>query len=124
MIETNDQVEPAEAEHVPDQTFEQLFESLNGFEEIAIHERFGVSIGKLADDNETLFMRALVFTDMVRSGLSPGDARSTVMAMRLVDVKGWFLADGADVMPDDPDSAAGKDDSRPASTPRISPPSA
>lgn len=113
-----------EQEHEPNQTFDQLFESLTGFEEIAISERFGVSIAKLAEHNETVFMRALVFTDMVRGGMKLGDARNMVMGMRLADVKEWCLDEAPDVMPDDPDSPAGKDDSRPGSTPRISPPSA
>jgi hypothetical protein len=110
--------------HVADQTSSEIFESLNGFEEIAISERFGASIGKLADVNETLFMRALVFTDMARAGMTPGEARNAAMRMRLREVKDWCLPDDVDVMPDDPDSESGKDDSRPVVTPKISLPSA
>jgi hypothetical protein len=110
--------------HVADQTISEVMESLNGFEEIAISERFGASIGKLADVNETLFMRALVFTDMTRAGMTPGEARNAAMRMRLGEVKNWHLPDDDDVMPDDPDSESGKGGSLPVSEPRISLPSA
>jgi hypothetical protein len=112
-------------EHVPEQTFDDVFLSLTGFEEIAISERFGVSVGKLAEANETVFMRSLLFTDLVRSDLwTPDEARNTAMRMRLGEVQAWFATENADVLPDDPDSAVGKDGSQPATTPTTSPLSA
>lgn len=106
-----------------DKSADEVFESLTGFEEIAIASRFGASITKLANDNETIFMRALLFTELVRGGVTAVDAHKHAMLLTIGKVKAFF-ADEDDVVPGDPDSESGKGEPSPASTPRTSQPSA
>lgn len=59
---------------------DEVTESLNGFDEIAIEQAFGKPLTDLSD---TMAARALVFVLKRRDGLSDKDARREVMQMTL-----------------------------------------
>jgi hypothetical protein len=100
-----------------DKTANEVFESLNGFEEIAISQHFNATVARLAENNETIFLRALLFTELVRAGKSPKDAKHEAMHWPIRDVKAFFPDEPDDVMPEEPDSESGKDGSPLASMP-------
>ncbi|HET6915737.1 MAG TPA: hypothetical protein VFH56_06560 [Acidimicrobiales bacterium] len=64
-----------------------LFESLTGFEEIAIAQRFGRTVLDLASSDQTMFGRALVFAGTRREGATDDDAWQTAMEMPLKQVQ-------------------------------------
>ena len=92
-------------------SIDEVFESLTGFDEIAVLETFGQSISRLADENETVFVRALVFIELVRAGRSRFDAHKLAMHMRLGDAKAALPDPPDEFIPSEPDSETGKGDS-------------
>ena len=76
---------------------DEMFNSLTGFDEIAVAKSFGRSPLDLARANEeTNLLRALVFVDLRRNGSSDADAYQAVMGMSLKDIAGYFAAADAD----------------------------
>lgn len=63
--------------------------SLTGFDEVAIAQYFRVKLTKLAED-ETSFMRALLFVKARRDGSSDQDAFRAAMTATVEDVVGRF----------------------------------
>jgi hypothetical protein len=108
---------------VTDMTAEEMFESLTGYDEVAIAKAFSAEVTALADAKPTMFVRALVFTSLMRDGKAATDAKKAVMEMTLGQVNGYY-ADDVEVMADDPQSESGKDESVPARTQRSLPRSA
>ena len=88
-------------------TGEMMFESLTGFEEIAISQHFGHEVGQLAESKPTMFLRAMVFTHIVRGGMNPKEAKQKVMGMSLKECNGYFAEDD-EINPDEPVTAAGE----------------
>jgi len=88
---------------------EETFESLTGFDEIAISQAFKADVSDLAQNRATTFTRALYFVLLRRDGKSDTDAKKTALETRLGDVLDNF-ADEDDVDPSEPDSESGKDD--------------
>jgi hypothetical protein len=86
------------------QTSTEVFESLTGFEEQAIVEFFGRTIGDLANADESMWHRALIFTVKRREGLADVDAHDAAMTLTLKDNITFFSADEAD------EEEAGKDE--------------
>lgn len=79
-----------------------LFESLTGFDEIAIAAHFGDKITTLgsraqedAEDKDPFtFLRALAFVDKRRTeGLNDREAYAAVMGMTIADVQAYFADD-------------------------------
>lgn len=105
---------------------EEVSESLNYFDEIAIEKHFGKDWTDLA---ATITLRALAFILERRAGLTDRDAFAKVAQLPLVAVNAYFDLDAAEVpevAPDeDPDllDAVGKDDATPPQPPTNWPPS-
>lgn len=106
-----------------DITAEEMFESLDGFEEIAIAKHFDAEIGDLAQRKPTMFARALVFTALVRDGTPPAEAKHAAMAMPLKAVNDHFAEDN-EVTPEEPETEPGKGFEPHEQQPTNSPPSA
>lgn len=100
----------AKIEPKTEATAEECFESLNGYEEIAITKAFGQEIGKLAEAHPTTFARALVFIEHKRSGMTDAEAKEAVMIATLAEVNGYFTEEPEDLDPEEPDSDAGKEE--------------
>lgn len=80
---------------------DEMFRSLNGFEQIAVEQLFRTRLKVIADD-ELAVMRALLFVAGKREGLADPDAFRNVMLMRLDDVTARFSKPEQDT-PDDED---------------------
>jgi hypothetical protein len=93
-------------------TAEEMFESLTGFDEIAIHTAFGAEIFALMDTKPTTATRALVFVAKRREGMSDYEAKNAVLGMSLKEVTAYF-EDDEEVTPDEPVTASGEGDSLP-----------
>lgn len=75
-----------------DKSVEEMVESLNGFDEIAIERAFGevISLGK---DKPMTLLRALVFTAHRREGLPDKDAKQAAMEATIRDLNDYFRPD-------------------------------
>lgn len=84
---------------------EEMFKSLNGFEEIAIEQHFRRSTGQIAIAAEQgdafQLMRALLFVAEKRGGMNDTDAFRTVMLMRTDAVTDRFVEQGPAVVDED-----------------------
>jgi len=81
-----------------------LAESLNGFDEIAIEGRFGISFWKAAQDPGKA-MRMLLFTQFRRDGQKDTDAYRSVMMLPAGEVIARFREGEADPDTDDLEDA-------------------
>lgn len=96
------------------QTADDMFGTLNGFDELAIAKQFGTQIHQLHPDeggSPFVFLRALAFIDIRRNGVKDADAYKQAMELSVADANGYFAAPEPDIDPDAPDTEAGKDDS-------------
>lgn len=93
-------------------TAEEFFESLNGFDEIAVARAWGAEITTLAETKPTTFVRALVFTHRRREGDADETAKTFAMTLTLKECNAYFEPE--DVDETDPDSDSGKGDESPA----------
>lgn len=77
---------------------EEMFKSLNGFEEISIEKTFRTAAFKLATAAEqgdpVPLMRALLFVEEKRAGAKDGEAYRSVMTRRVDEVVGRFRPRG------------------------------
>lgn len=94
-------------------TADEMFDSLTGFDEIAIAKAFDLEITGLAQHKPTLFLRALVFVDRRRAGADDKTAKQASLELPLGQVHDYFVEDPEDPDPEDPDSEVGKDGSAP-----------
>jgi len=90
-------------------TIEEMTESLNGFEEIAVAKKFGAELDDLP---ATRMLRALVFIDRKRSGDDDKAAYDACMTLTLKQCLDYFQVDD-EVDEEDPVTEGGKDDERP-----------
>lgn len=67
-----------------------MFEDIVGIEEFAISRVFHQSVTALAED-PTQFLRMLVFVDLRRGGQKDKDAFADAQAMRLGEVRTYFV---------------------------------
>lgn len=90
---------------------EEMFKSLNGFEEIAIEQHFRRSASAIAlaaeQGDAFQLMRALLFIAEKRDGMADVDAFRTVMLMRNDDVAERFV-EPSPVVVEGQDDAEGK----------------
>lgn len=105
-----------------EQTATEFFETLNGFDEIAIAKHFGKPPVELTDTDKMAFARALIFVAKRREGMKDGEAYKAAMETTIGEANGYFAED--DDEPDFPTTASGKDDAGDETTPSSSPPSA
>lgn len=75
-------------------TADEVFESLNGFDEIAIEKAFA-EVTSLKDKPMT-FLRALVFTEKRREKLGDKEAKQYAMELPVKELTAYF-ADKADI---------------------------
>lgn len=97
-------------------TAREAINSLNGFEEDAIEQCAGATIDALASGGRDLKLtRALAMVLVYRAKKEPeatyAAAWQEVQALSQTDLGRIFEDEPDDVMPDEPDSAAGKDES-------------
>lgn len=101
-----------------DKTANEVFESLNGFDEIAIKKMFGQTMNSLTGPDEAvMWHRALIFTEQRRAGLNDHAAWEHAMGLALADVKGYFVDEPDEPVPSHPVTESGKGDSQPESEP-------
>ena len=92
-------------------TGDEMFDSLTGFEEIAIAQAFRRTVGDLAQNDPLQLSRALVFAHMHRGRVGNDvELFKQVQNMGTKAVREYF-AQAVDVDPAAPESESGKDDS-------------
>ncbi|NGN92646.1 hypothetical protein G5C66_07830 [Nocardioides sp. KC13] len=74
-----------------EKTADEVFESLNGFDEIAIEKAFG-EITSLKD-KPMMFLRALLFTEHRREGKTDKEAKQAAMDATMRELTDYFRAD-------------------------------
>jgi hypothetical protein len=108
-------------------TAREVIDSLTGFEEDTILAVTGLTVDAIADRKMDLKLtRALATIRRLRANpdLTPGEAWQQVQALTQTELAHEFDDEPDDVMPDDPDSEVGKDESSFAGEPMTSQPSA
>ena len=76
-----------------DQTAEEVFDSLTGFDEIAIAHHFGSTVADLAENDTSMFGRALVFIVKRREGATDDEARNAALGMTMREYNNDFFAE-------------------------------
>ena len=104
--------------HQTDVTLSEISESLTGFEELDIEKAFGRTYAQIAaDDNFTMFGRALIAVHLSRTQSIPyTEAYDQAMRMPIRDLDDYFAPD-EELDPDEPETPAGKEPSSPAPEP-------
>lgn len=80
-------------------------ESLTGFDEIAIKQRFGTPVGLLGQQDPTQYMRALAFVIYRRDGKPDAEAYQMAQDARIGDLNDMFASPKKK---DDPESDFGE----------------
>lgn len=73
-----------------DQTAEQVFDSVTGFDEIAIAQHFGRTVMELAEKDASMFGRSMVFVVKRREGASDDEARNAALALTFGEFEKFF----------------------------------
>ena len=82
-------------------TAEEAFESLTGFDEIAIAKWFG---GEVIELGGTTLGRALIFVAKRREGLTDAEAHNAALELSIGDLTGYFAAGDEESGKDSPQS--------------------
>lgn len=93
----------------PKPSVEELFQSLTGFDELAIKDKFGIENPAEVEHRPIIWTRALVFIIFKRDGMNSQQAYQAAMETPSGILDSFFADDPEDVLPDDPDSEPGKD---------------
>jgi len=72
------------------QTAEEVFDSLTGFDEIAITQQFGRTVADLAQNDATMFARTLIFVVNRRDGISDDEARNGALGLTMKEFSTYF----------------------------------
>lgn len=91
-----------------------IIDSLTGYEEDEVRERFGGTIAQLVGVSISKLSRALVYVQRVRAGDEKPAAYDHAQSLRLADLNELFKPledDDDDFDADEPDTEQGKDDS-------------
>lgn len=87
-----------------------LVDSLTGFEEIAIEKHMGIDPYVDGQTKPLRALRALLFVQGTREGLTAPEARQRAMEMPMSAVQDHFVEEEPeDLDPDNPDTETGKD---------------
>lgn len=81
-------------------TPQEVAESLTGFDEIAIKQKFGMALKPLGDEDQTQFLRALVFVLRRRDGKQDAEAFHLAQAATLSEVSAQFQQPGEEAEAD------------------------
>lgn len=100
----------AQAAQPVDMTADEMFDSLTGFEEIAIAQMFKRTVSTLASEDPLQLSRALVFAHLKRGGLRDVDAYRQAQEMGTAAVRDHF-AQAVESNPATPATESGKDES-------------
>ena len=73
-----------------DQTAEEIFDSLTGFDEIAIAQHFGRTVGEMAEKDQSMFGRSLIFVVKRREGVNDDDARNAALGLTMKEYVAYF----------------------------------
>ena len=90
-------------------TAEEMFESLNGFDELAVAKWFDASPLELGG---TTLGRSLVFIAKRREGMTDVDAHAAAMNLTIRDLNGFFADEDGESGKDEPQSEPLPDDSQ------------
>lgn len=101
-----------------EQTADEFFDTLNGFDEIAVAKHFGSPPVELTDTNKIAFARSLVFVAERRAGSKDGEAYKYAMNATVGEVNAYFAEAEEEPMPEDPITDSGKDDAGDETTPK------
>jgi hypothetical protein len=125
MSETEQKKKQRERKHpaVVDETADDFFETLNGFDEIAIKKAFGKPPIELSDDDKMAFGRSLIFVAERRAGKTDTEALKAARTYTFGEVTDYF-ADDVEPMPEEPVTEQGKGAGEPETQTSSSPPSA
>lgn len=102
-------------------TADEFFESLTGFDELAIAKHFGAKPIALSNTDPMWFARSLVFVAHRRGGMADAEAKKAALELTVGNVNEFFVEDEDETSPDEPVTEAGKDDSSPETLQTISP---
>ncbi|GAA5153812.1 hypothetical protein GCM10023340_36400 [Nocardioides marinquilinus] len=100
-------------------TFEEMSESITGFDEIAVQKHFDFNLWTQGESNPVLLLRAMVFVHLRRpagGSLTDIEARQRVLDMPAGEVQRYF-EESHESGVDEPDTESGKDVSSPGSDP-------
>lgn len=97
------------AEPVSDLSAEELFDSVNRYDEIAIAKAFGEDIYTLREKPFD-FLRCLAFIAMRRGGINDREAREQAFGLTTKQANSYFTTPEPEIDPDDPVTAEGKDE--------------
>lgn len=74
-------------------TAEETFESLTGFDEIAISQQFGRTVAELAQRDPMLWMRSLIFVLKRRDGMNDPDSKNAALELTIKQATEYFAED-------------------------------
>lgn len=97
-------------------SYNELSQSLTGYDELAIEEKFNFAYDRLLGLSFVKAGRALLFVHFRRNGLTDDEAYKKVMRMTVRETNDAFVDaddDADDLDPDEPDTEQGKDGSTP-----------
>lgn len=100
-----------------DLTADAMFDSLTGYDEIAVRKSFDANVVNLSQTDPLQFLRALVFVAERRGGLKDAAALKAAQTLTLGETADYFADDPEEVDPEDPASALGKGSPALATTP-------
>ena len=91
----------------------EMVQSLTGFEEIAIEKHMGIDPYADGETKPLKVLRALLFVQATREGMTAPAAREHAMGLAMGAVQDRFVEEEEpeDLDPDEPETEAGKDDS-------------
>ena len=78
---------------------DEMANSLNGFDQIAIKKMFGDTLSNIGQSDATMFMHVLYFVHLRREGMNDKDARQTALAVPLKELSEKFGAEGQSLDP-------------------------
>lgn len=105
---STDEKQPTSAEKL---SRSDTIDSLTGYEEITIEQRFGDVPARLLTKSLSRLDRSLIFVLRAREGVEHAKAYDHAMSMRLVDVNEFFLSADEEVEDfdaEEPDTLQGK----------------
>jgi hypothetical protein len=79
-----------------DQTAEQVFDSVTGFDEIAISQHFGRTVMEMAEKDPSMFVRALIFVAKRREGATDDEARNAALEMPFKEYSDYFAPESVE----------------------------
>lgn len=96
--------------NISELTADDFFESLTGFEEIAIAKTFGGEWQELIGGKPVMFLRALAYIHFKRESVAEGDAKKQAMNLTVKQANDFFAEDEEEPFPEEPSTESGKGD--------------